>query len=154
MEDLATFMDPDLHLPISGRDYAISCSAWQGLHLHRLLTSGVTLDDDEERTEVLHMLGDTYQQMEADGVAWPVIVHAARVAMLWFGHSETAGAAMWNQAGVPGNPIPPSPKRARMGEKLRSIFQRPEPTARTILAVARTTPQPVSANGGTTPPEN
>lgn len=139
MRDLDDLMDPDLHLPIKGRDYAISCSARQGLHLHRLITTGAKLDDEQERAEVLQMLGPTYQQMDDDGVAWPVIAHAARVAMLWFGHSEAAGQAMWESAGVPGNPIPPSPKQARMGERLRSIFQRPEPTARMILAAARTT---------------
>ncbi|MGX6513253.1 DUF7426 family protein [Rhodococcus sp. SJ-2] len=140
MEDLATFMDPDLHLPIQGRDYPIHCTAWQGLHLHQLIATGAQLNDEQERTEVLQMLGPTYQHMVDDGIGWPTIAHAARVAMLWFGHSEAAGQAMWESAGVPGNPIPPSPKQERMGEKLRSIFQRPERTDRMILAAARTTP--------------
>ena len=152
MEDLAAFMDPDLHLPIGGRDYTISCTAWQGLHLHRLLASGGVLDDEQERIEILRMLGDTYQRMVDDGIGWPTIVHAARTAIVWFGHSEQAGAALWESAGVPGNPIPPSPKRARMGERLRSIFQRPAPTDQTILAVARTTPTPASATGTTPHP--
>lgn len=140
MLDLDAFMDPDLHLPVGGRDYAISCTAWQGLHLHRLIATGAKLDDEQERAEVLQMLGPTYQQMVDDGIGWPTIAHAGRTALLWFGHSEAAGQALWESAGVPGNPIPPSPKQARMGEKLRSIFRRPAPTDRMILAAARTTP--------------
>lgn len=140
MEDLATFMDPALHLPIAGRDYAIHCTAWQGLRAHHLIASRARLDDAQERAEILAILGDTYQQMVDDGIGWPTIAHAGRTAMLWFGHSEAAGQAHWESAGVPGNPIPPSPKQAGMGEKLRSIFQRPAPTDRMILAAARTTP--------------
>lgn len=139
MDDLASFMDPDLRLPIRGREYAIHCSAWQGLHLHRLIVTGARLSDDQERAEVLQMLGDTYQQMVDDGIGWPTIAHAGRVAILWFGHSEAAGQALWESGGAPGNPIPPSPKQARMGDKLRSIFQRPARTDRMILAAARTT---------------
>ncbi len=139
MEDLATFMDPALRLPIGGRDYAISCSAWQGLHAVRLIATGARLDDTQERAEILHILGDTYQQMVDDGIGWPTIAHVGRTVLLWFGHSEAAGQAHWESAGVPGNPIPPSPKQARMGEKLRSIFRRPAPTDRMILAAARTT---------------
>lgn len=154
MHDLDALMDPDLHLPIAGKDYRITCSAWQGLHLHRLISSGAILSDDEERAEILQMLGDTYQQMVDDDIRWPTIVHAGRTAILWFGHSEAAGAALWERLGAPGNPIPPSPKQARMGEKLRSIFRRPAPMDRMILAAARTTPPPASATGTASSPRS
>lgn len=154
MQDLDALFDPDLHLPIAGKDYRITCSAWQGLRLHRLIASGTVLSDDEERAEILLMLGDTYQQMVDDGVRWPTIVHAARTAMLWFGHSETAGSALWNSGGAPGNPIPPSPKQARMGERIRTIFRRPAPTDRMILAAARTTPPPACASGTASNPRS
>lgn len=154
MHDLDALMDPDLHLPIAGKDYRITCSAWQGLHLHRLISSGAVLSDDEERAEILQMLGDTYQQMVDDDIRWPTIVHAGRTAILWFGHSEAAGAALWERLGAPGNPIPPSPKQARMGEKLRSIFRRPAPMDRMILAAARTTPPPASATGTASSPRS
>lgn len=154
MEDLATFMDPALHLPIAGKDYRIACSAWQGLRLHRLIASGAILSDDEERAEILLMLGDTYQQMVDDGIRWPTIVHAGRTAILWFGHSEAAGAALWERLGTPGNPIPPSPKQARMGERIRTIFRRPARTDRMILAAARTTPPPACASGTASNPRS
>lgn len=154
MQDLDALLDPDLHLPIAGKDYRIPCSAQQGLHLHRLITSGAVLSDDEERAEILLMLGDTYEQMVDDGVRWPTIVHAARTAMLWFGHSEAAGAALWERLGAPGNPIPPSPNQARMGERIRTIFRRPERTDRMILAAARTTPPPACASGTASNPRS
>lgn len=145
MDDLAAFMDPTLRLPIGGRDYAIECSAWQGLHLHRLFSEpGRVLDDNAERAEILQMLGDTYQQMVDDGLSWPKIAVAGRTALFWFGISPDAGRRYWDSVGgaVPGNPIPPSPSQKAAGDKLKSIFQRPEPMDRMILAAARTTPRP------------
>ncbi|NKU14727.1 hypothetical protein GS928_16335 [Rhodococcus hoagii] len=145
MDDLAAFMDPTLRLPIGGRDYAIECSAWQGLHLHRLFGEpGLVLDDTAERAEILQMLGGTYQQMVDDGLSWPKIAVAGRTALFWFGISPDAGRRYWESVGgvAPGNPIPPSPSQATAGEKLKSIFQRPEHTDRMILAAARTTPRP------------
>ncbi|NKU27237.1 hypothetical protein GS886_26340 [Rhodococcus hoagii] len=94
MDDLAAFMDPTLRLPIGGRDYTIECSAWQGLHLHRLFSEpGRILDDNAERAEILQMLGDTYQQMVDDGLSWPKIAVAGRTALFWFGISPEAAAA-------------------------------------------------------------
>ena len=154
MQDLDALFDPDLHLPIAGKGYRITCSAWQGLRLHRLIASGAVLSDDEERAEILLALGDTYQQMVDDGIRWPTIVHAGRTAILWFGHSEAAGAALWERLGAPGNPIPPSPKQARMGERIRTIFRRPARTDRMILAAARTTPPPACASGTASNPRS
>ncbi len=114
MLDLDAFMDPPaLHLPIAGRDYAIACTAWQGLRAQHLVTTGARLDDAAERAEILAILGDTYQQMVDDGIGWPTIAHAGRTALLWFGHSEAAGQALWESAGMPGNPIPPIPRSRR-----------------------------------------
>ncbi|MGW2095779.1 DUF7426 family protein [Promicromonospora sukumoe] len=142
MEDLAAFMDPALRLPIGGREYGIHCSAWQGLHLRRLFADPTRiLDDESERTEILHMLGDTYQQMVDDDISWPRIAHAGRTALFWFGISPEAGARYWESVGgaASGNPLPPSPKQTAMGAKLRSIFQPQERMDRMILAAARTT---------------
>lgn len=140
MQDLADLMDPALHLPIAGTDYAIECTAWQGLHLQRIFSDGLSLNDERERAEIVQMLGTTYQQMLDDGLSWPKIAVAGRTAIFWFGHSEKLGQAIWEGGGLPGNPIPPSPRQTAMGEKLRKMFRRPEPTDRMILAAARMTP--------------
>lgn len=141
MDDLAAFMDPTLRLPIGGREYVVECSAWDGLYLHRDVFGDPTLvlGDDAERELILRMLGDTYQRMVDDGIGWPRIAHAGRTALFWFGIGPEAGQRYWESAGgaAPGNPLPPSPSQTAAGEKLRSIFQRPEPTDRMILAAAR-----------------
>ena len=140
MDDLDAFMDPVLHLPIGGVEYRVSCNAHQGLRVTRLISSGLRLNDEQERAEIIAILGDTYQLMLDNQVSWPKIVHAGRTAMFHFGFSPTVGQRIWESVDVSGNPIPPSPNQKAMGDKLRSIFRRPERTDRMILAAARTTP--------------
>lgn len=124
MRDLDELLDPALRLPIRGKEYRVVCSAYHGLHLHHLFANGAHLNDDEERTEILKMLGPAYQQMLEDSVPWARISHAGRTAMFWFGHSPALGQKVWESGGVPGNPTPPSPRRKAMGDKLRSMFRR------------------------------
>ena len=140
MDDLAAFMDPVLHLPIGGVEYRVSCNAYQGLRVTRLITEGMSLNDEQERAEIIAILGDTYQQMLNNGVSWPKIVHAGRTAIFHFGYSPTVGQRIWESVDVSGNPIPPSPNQKAMGDRLKSIFRRPERTDQMILAAARTTP--------------
>ncbi|OZE88031.1 hypothetical protein CH304_00225 [Rhodococcus sp. 15-649-1-2] len=125
MRDLAELLDPALPLPIAGTEYRVECSAWHGLHLHQLLRSDTVLSDDDEKIEILAMLGPAYDQMVTDGVPWARICHAGRTAMLWFGHSPELGRKHWDSGGLPGNPIPPSPLQTRMGERLRNLFRKP-----------------------------
>lgn len=113
MRDLADLMDPALHLPIDGHDYAIGCTAHQGLHLVQMFADGIHLDDDAEVAEIRRMLGDTYQQMIDDGIGWPMIAAAGRTAMFHFGLSPEAGERMWAAGGVLGNSLPPKPKHLR-----------------------------------------
>lgn len=134
MQDLAELLDPALPLPIAGTEYRVECSAWHGLHLHKLFASGAVLTDDEEKVEILAILGPAYDDMIANGVPWNRICHAGRAAMLWFGHSPALGQKMWESGGVSGNPIPPSPHQTRMGEKLRNLFRRPNASAKTRVA--------------------
>lgn len=124
MRDLDELLDPALRLPIKGKEYRVECSAWHGLHLHRIFAAGAILDNDAERTEILAMLGPTYQEMVDDKIPWARISHAGRTAMFWFGHSPALGQKVWESGGVPGNPTPPSPRQKAMGDKLRHLFQR------------------------------
>ncbi|NMM84315.1 hypothetical protein B2J88_08070 [Rhodococcus sp. SRB_17] len=141
MRDLAELMNPELVLPIGGIEFRVSCSAEQGLHITLLLNSGAKLDDDQERAEIMFILGDSYQQMVDAGISWPKIALAGRVAMFHFGISPEAGQRAWNSAGavLSGNPLPPPPKQLRLGATPRRIFQPRERMDRAILAAARTT---------------
>lgn len=141
MRDLAELMDPELVLPIGGREFRVSCSARQGLHIMMLLSSEVRLDDEQERAEIIYVLGDTYHEMVDAGVSWPKIVLAGRVAMAFVLRPERA-QQVWESAGgvLAGNPLPPPPNQSRVGATLaRKIFQPREPMDRMILAAARTT---------------
>ena len=114
MRDLADLMDPALHLSISGRDYAVPCTAEQGLHLLHLFSTGLRLDDNSERAEIERMLGDAFLQMLADKVPWSKIVRAGRAAMFHFGLSEEAGQTIWEDGALSGNPLPPKLTRRRL----------------------------------------
>lgn len=124
MDDLASLLDPDLVLPFDGHTFRVPCSARQGLRVTRLVAHGMDLGDDAERTEILAMLGDTYQAMHGAGISWPRIAFAGRTAILHYGHSPELAAKYWAAGGVPGNPIPPSPMQKAMGEKIRNLFRK------------------------------
>ena len=85
MRDLAELMDPELVLPIGGREFRVSCSARQGLHLVQLLNEKPRLSDEQEREEIVFALGDTYAQMTEAGVSWPKIAVCGRVVMAHYG---------------------------------------------------------------------
>ncbi len=122
MRDLASMMDPALHLTIGGHDYAIECSAHQGLRLVQMFNDGIHLDDDNEVEEIRRMLGDNYQQMIDNGARWPKIAAAGRTAMFHFGLSREAGERMWAAGGVLGNSLPPKPKHLRWWRRRGTVF--------------------------------
>ena len=117
MRDLAELMDPELVLPIGGREFRVSCSARQGLHLVQLLNEKPRLSDEQERDEIVFALGDTYEQMTEAGVSWPKIAVAGRVVMAHYGLSPEAGRMVWESAGgvLAGNPLPPPPEPIESG---------------------------------------
>lgn len=108
--DLEEFFDPDLYLPIGGKGYRVeSPTAFDGLRLRTRLLSGGRLADEEEVTEIRALLGDTFEQMQADGVKWPEIMHAGRTALLHYAVSADAALIHWGGGEDPGNPLPPEP---------------------------------------------
>lgn len=162
MDDLAALLDPDLILPIDGRQFRVRCSARQGLRVTRLVALGMDLDDDAERAEILTMLGDSHEEMRQAGISWPRIAFAGRTAILHYGHSADLAAKYWSAGGVPGNPMPPSPRQKAMGDKLRNLFRSTASATasageRSPASLALTTPRipvgdrttrsPVSVNG-------
>ena len=139
MRDLAELMDPELVLPIGGREFRVSCSARQGLHLVKLLNEKPRLTDEQEREEIRAALGATYHEMVDAGVSWEKIAVCGRVVMAHYGLSAEAGRMVWDSAGgvLAGNPLPPPPNRTVGATLARKIFQPREPMDRMILAAAR-----------------
>lgn len=128
LRDLSAFLDDDaLELPINGTTYVIpSPDARTGLWLTALADLGVAaasgaelgegdfdklkLDDDEERTFVVRVLGSGYDAMVAGGVSWVKIQRAARYAFLYFALSPEAADEALKSGSLAGEA--PAPNRA------------------------------------------
>lgn len=124
-KDLREFLDGrHLDLPIDGTVYRVcDVDAATGLWVQKVMdlgiaaaqgreVDGVVLDDDEERDVYRRVLGDTYDQMTADGVGWADLKHAAVTAMIWIAFDEAAAEKYW-ESGSGEVPAPaPGPNRA------------------------------------------
>ena len=134
-EDLRAFLDPDLYLPIGGKGYRVeSPTAREGLRLRSLLL-GEPLDNEQELAELQELMGGTLDEMRADGIKWPEIMHASRTALLHYGVSATIAEKHWLGGVVddPGNPIPPEPATA---PGVNPTSHSPAPTGPMIQAAA------------------
>jgi hypothetical protein len=111
-EDLREFLDPDLYLPIGGKRYRVeSPSAREGLRLRVLLLGDGMLDSEQEVAELRKLMSTAFDEMRADGVKWPEIVHAGRTALLHYGITPEAAERYWRGGGDDeGNPYPPEPE--------------------------------------------
>jgi hypothetical protein len=153
--DLGEFFDPDLLLPINGKEYRIaSPNAEAGLRLRTLFAApdATTWSDDDELAEVMGLLGATknddgewvggaWSEMAADGIAWPAIWHAGRTALMHFGMSPTLAEVHWvTGAGDQGNPTPPAPKAAPGANRATKRASAKKSTSRSRARTARTTP--------------
>lgn len=96
LRDLTEFFDPDLHLPIDGKDYRIpAVSKDEADRLARLLVDK-TLTEAQEKAEREHILGPALEQMKAAGLPDPVITHAGRTAIFHYGGGPKLGASHWH----------------------------------------------------------
>lgn len=116
--------DPVLRLSIKGKTYVVkSPNAATGLFVQSLMSAaqmsraGLTvdaadarlvLDDEDERNLYQRVLGDTFDELVADDVAWPHIERAGKTATLWIHRGEDAAELFWN--GGTGDPKAPSPE--------------------------------------------
>lgn len=137
--ELNEFFDPALLLPIGGKEYRVeSPSAHEGLRLRMLLLTGRVLNHETELDELQALMGDTFDEMRADGIKWPEIIHASRTALLHFALSPAIAVKHWGgEVDDPGNPAPPDPATAS-GANLISLC--PERTGPMIPAAASSTP--------------
>lgn len=108
LKDLSSFLDDDaIDVPIDGKTYRIeSPDAKTGLFLSAMANLGVKataggeideddlasldLDDDKERDFMRTVLGDTLDELVADGVKWVKIQRVSRYAFLYFAIGEEA----------------------------------------------------------------
>lgn len=119
LRDLSEFFDPDLHLPIRGTRYTVPApDADTSLRLRELvMRDGVP--PAEQIDQALRILGATpevdtpaegdpiptgrwsggvFDRMVADGIPWPMILHAGRTALLHFGFSPDMAEVHWQLA--------------------------------------------------------
>jgi hypothetical protein len=117
--------DPVLRLPIKGKTYVVqSPNAATGLFVQSLMSAAqmsrsglsvagtpdaqLVLEDDDERHLFQRVLGDTYDQLVADGVGWHHIKRAGSATMLWIHRGEEAAELFWN--GGSADPKAPTPE--------------------------------------------
>lgn len=155
-EDLANFATrATISLPISGKIYVVNdvdaeTGTWASLLANRTnsaLKSGedvdasrvaaLILDDEEERNLYQRLLGDTYEEMVADGVEWSWVKHAGTTVLIWVTNSLEAAEKVWaSYEEAPGEAGARTPNRA---------------SRRASAAVARTTKKPASTSGTRAP---
>ncbi|NKR96217.1 hypothetical protein GS473_04515 [Rhodococcus hoagii] len=90
LKDLDTFFDPDLHLPIRGKKYTVVAPDWETVKQLRVKIFAGDLPPLEQSDDAVAALGAAVDQMAADGVPWPMILHAGRTAMLHWVSPELA----------------------------------------------------------------
>jgi hypothetical protein len=94
-KDLDTFFDPDLYLPIRGKQYQVPApDADESERLReQVMVEGVP--PVEQVHEAIRALGSAFDEMRADGVPWPMILHSGRTAILHFGLSPDMADIYW-----------------------------------------------------------
>jgi hypothetical protein len=129
-----------LKLPISGRVYTLPpISAELGPRVQALVDIGVdialgnepgddtdqVLDDVSERDLYKEVLGPVYDAMQADGVPWVALKHAAMTSIIDAARDRTEAEQYWEQMGKP----QPAKAPAKRAPKQPTDRQAPKATA-------------------------
>lgn len=149
-KDLDQYLDDQLELTVKGKTYTFSpADARLGLRMQRMLAVGMgaahgNVDEDaateamagmEDETFFPQIMGDTYEQLLADGVPYRALTLISSTLMLWNLQGEDEAAEFWQSGGKA-----PAPNRA----------QRRAATTRT--GAASTTKRRASGTGTSTRP--
>lgn len=99
LKDLTeTGFDPDLHLPIRGKQYTVPAPDYATAKQMREQTTTEGLPPVEQIDQAIAALGPAFDEMVADGIPWPMILHAGRTTILHFGFSPDMAEIHWAMA--------------------------------------------------------
>ncbi|WP_432679325.1 DUF7426 family protein [Rhodococcus pyridinivorans] len=99
LKDLTeTGFDPDLHLPIRGKRYTVPAPDYETAKKMREQTTAEGLPPVEQIDQAIAALGPAFDEMVADGIPWPMILHAGRTTILHFGFSPDMAEIHWAMA--------------------------------------------------------
>ncbi|NKU24282.1 hypothetical protein GS886_26350 [Rhodococcus hoagii] len=90
LKDLDTFFDPDLHLPIRGKKYAVPSPEWETVKRLQARIFDDEVPPLDQVADAIDILGPAFTQMVDDQVPWSMILHAGRTAMLHWVSPELA----------------------------------------------------------------
>lgn len=124
-EDLRTFFDPDLLLPVGGTEYRIPCpTAEEGLALKARLLSQTPIGDEEELQILQNLCGsELWAQLKRE-LSWAKTIHVARTGLVHYGYGPESANVYWEKGLDAGNPLPPPPTRNRVVGALGRMRQR------------------------------
>ena len=98
LKDLDTFFDPDLYLPIRGKRYRVPAPDFEEAERLREVVTIEGVPPVEQIAEAVKVLGPAFQDMVADNIPWPMILHSGRTAIIHFGFSPDMGEVHWHMA--------------------------------------------------------
>ncbi|MGW2095780.1 DUF7426 family protein [Promicromonospora sukumoe] len=99
LKDLADFFEPDLHLPIRGKQYRIPAPTYgEAKRLREVVVANSALPVTEQTSEAIKVLGPALDEMVADDLPWPMILHAGRTAIAHYGASPDIAEIHWAMA--------------------------------------------------------
>lgn len=99
LKDLTeTGFDPDLHLPIRGKKYRVPAPDYHAAKAMREQFAAAGVPPVQQWQEAIAALGPAFSEMVADEVPWPMILHAGRTAILWFGFTPDWAEIHWAMA--------------------------------------------------------
>ena len=96
------------------------------------------LDDDDEMALYRRVLGDTLDELQADGYGHATIKHFGQTAFIWIAVGQESAEAFWNSGGDPKASLP---RPLRRGQARQGTASTPR------TAAASTTPKVVSTSG-------
>ncbi|MFJ5638644.1 hypothetical protein [Streptomyces sp. NPDC093223] len=152
-EALDAFLEEYLDLPVRGangetRVYRIQePSAERGIKIEMVTTAALriaaggkrpdqpVLGDDDEKDLYRLCLGDTYDELLADGVKWSAFKHVALTAMWWITADKDTAQEFWRTGQRPGKAENRAARRAQ------------EKPGTSASGAASTTKQPGSTSG-------
>lgn len=150
--------DPRLHLPWGGKIYHIpEPDAQLGLFCQRLFVAGyrvangeipaevapeLQMDDEKQESFNQRLLGSAYEDLERDGVGWPVIKLMAETVFFWIAGGLELAEHYWESAG--------DPKALSTGQAPRAVRRAAAKSSRSTDAV--TTTKPRGSTSGTKSP--